>query len=65
MVTVQFPVPEQAPVQPVNRLPAAIQTAMRKTAPGALAEAVPTLAEPHASWVEALESEWLKRYGTR
>ena len=32
---------------------------------GALAEAVPTLPEPHASWVEALESEWLKRYGTR
>ena len=49
----------------VNKLPTAIQTAMRKTAPGALAEAVPTLAEPHASWVEALESEWLKRYGTR
>jgi putative thiamine transport system substrate-binding protein len=49
----------------VNRLPAAVQAAMRKTAPGALAEAVPTLAEPHASWVEALESEWLKRYGSR
>jgi putative thiamine transport system substrate-binding protein len=47
------------------KLPAAMQTTMRKTAPGALAEAVPTLAEPHASWVEALEAEWLKRYGSR
>lgn len=25
---------------------------------------IPTLAEPHASWVEALEKEWLKRYGS-
>ncbi|MGE0099335.1 MAG: ABC transporter substrate-binding protein [Hydrogenophaga sp.] len=49
----------------VNKLPSATQAAMRKTAPGALAEAVPTLAEPHASWVEALETEWLKRYGSR
>lgn len=49
----------------MNKLPAAVQAAMRKTAPGALAEAVPTLAEPHASWVEALEAEWLKRYGSR
>ena len=48
-----------------NRLPAAAQAALRKTAPGALAEAVPVLAEPHASWVEALETEWLKRYGSR
>ena len=47
------------------KLPAALQATMRKTAPGALAEAVPTLAEPHASWVEALEAEWLKRYGAR
>ena len=49
----------------VAKLPAAAQTTMRKTAPGALAEAVPTLPEPHASWVEALEAEWLKRYGAR
>lgn len=49
----------------VNKLPVAAQTQIRKTAPGALAEAVPTLPEPHASWVEALEAEWLKRYGTR
>ena len=49
----------------VAKLPAAAQALMRKTAPGALAEAVPTLPEPHASWVEALEAEWLKRYGAR
>jgi len=49
----------------VSRLPAASQALIRKTAPGALSEAVPTLAEPHASWVEALEAEWLKRYGAR
>ena len=47
------------------KLPEQFRVAMSKTAPGALAEKVPTLAEPHASWVEALESEWLKRYGTR
>lgn len=49
----------------VSKLPAASQALIRKTAPGALSEAVPTLAEPHASWVEALDAEWLKRYGTR
>lgn len=49
----------------VNRLPAPAQATLRKTAPGALAEPVPVLAEPHASWVEALETEWLKRYGSR
>lgn len=49
----------------INKLPAASQALIRKTAPGALNEAVPTLPEPHASWVEALEAEWLKRYGSR
>ena len=49
----------------VAKLPAEVQAVMRKKATGALAEAVPTLPEPHASWVEALESEWLKRYGAR
>ncbi len=49
----------------VAKLPTASQALIRKTAPGALAEAVPTLPEPHASWVEALEAEWLKRYGAR
>ena len=49
----------------IAKLPAAAQATMRKTAPGALAELVPTLPEPHASWVEALEAEWVKRYGAR
>jgi putative thiamine transport system substrate-binding protein len=49
----------------IAKLPTAAQAMIRKTAPGALAEAVPTLPEPHASWVEALEAEWLKRYGAR
>ncbi len=47
------------------KLPETMRVAMQKTASGALAEAVPTLAEPHASWVEAIEAEWLKRYGSR
>ncbi|MEJ7137323.1 ABC transporter substrate-binding protein [Amphibiibacter pelophylacis] len=33
--------------------------------PGLLTETVPVRPEPHASWVSALEREWLKRYGTR
>ena len=49
----------------VSKLPADMQAMMRNKAPGALTESVPTLAEPHASWVEALESEWLKRYGAQ
>jgi len=48
-----------------SKLPADLQAQMRNKAPGALTELVPTLAEPHASWVEALEAEWLKRYGAR
>ena len=24
----------------------------------------PMLGEPHAAWVDALEQEWLRRYGT-
>jgi putative thiamine transport system substrate-binding protein len=47
------------------KIPAALQSSIRAKPPGALTELVPTLAEPHASWVEALEAEWLKRYGTR
>jgi len=49
----------------IHKLPADLQAAMRDKAPGALTESVPTLAEPHASWVEALEAEWLKRYGAQ
>jgi len=49
----------------VAKLPVASQALIRQKSPGALAELVPTLPEPHASWVEALEGEWLKRYGAR
>jgi putative thiamine transport system substrate-binding protein len=31
--------------------------------PGQVARSAPTLPEPHGSWVEPLEREWLKRYG--
>lgn len=49
----------------VGKLPAPLQARMGKSAPGALSERIPTLPEPHASWVEALEAEWQKRYGAR
>ncbi len=48
-----------------NKLPAGMQFRFGAPAPGGLAEQVPVLAEPHASWVDALEAEWLKRYGSR
>ena len=32
-------------------------------APGTVKQAAPVLPEPHASWVDAIEREWLKRYG--
>jgi putative thiamine transport system substrate-binding protein len=32
-------------------------------APGQVAQPAPTWPEPHASWVEPLEREWLRRYG--
>jgi putative thiamine transport system substrate-binding protein len=32
-------------------------------AAGQLAKAMPTLLEPHGSWVDPLEKEWLRRYG--
>jgi putative thiamine transport system substrate-binding protein len=31
--------------------------------PGQVNKPMPTLAEPHGSWVEPLEREWLRRYG--
>lgn len=49
----------------VSKLSTEQQAVMNTKAKGALAENVPTLPEPHASWVEALESEWLKRYGSQ
>ena len=31
--------------------------------PGQLSQTMPTLPEPHGSWVDPLEKEWLRRYG--
>ncbi len=48
----------------VDRLPAAEKALFAQSAaPGSVLQAAPALAEPHASWVEAIEREWLKRYG--
>jgi putative thiamine transport system substrate-binding protein len=47
-----------------KKLPKQAASTASKPAPGALSENVPTRAEPHASWVESLEAEWLRRYGT-
>ena len=34
-----------------------------KSLPGQVQHAAPAIPEPHGSWVEPLEKEWLKRYG--
>ncbi|MGL5334847.1 MAG: ABC transporter substrate-binding protein [Enterovibrio sp.] len=47
----------------LEKLSEPYRRAMTASAPGALTEKVPALAEPHASWVDAIEKEWLKRYG--
>jgi putative thiamine transport system substrate-binding protein len=31
--------------------------------PGQVEQTMPTILEPHGSWVDALEKEWLRRYG--
>ncbi|MEW5561344.1 ABC transporter substrate-binding protein [Enterobacter asburiae] len=41
----------------IQKLPQPWPAAQAETAP-------PVLAEPHAAWVNALEQEWLRRYGT-
>ncbi|MGL5429863.1 MAG: ABC transporter substrate-binding protein [Vibrio sp.] len=38
---------------------------IEQTVPGALTEAVIALDEPHASWVDFIETEWIKRYGAQ
>ena len=48
-----------------SKLTEAQQAIFNKRAPGSLTEVNPTLAEPHATWVGALEAEWLKRYGSQ
>jgi putative thiamine transport system substrate-binding protein len=34
-----------------------------KPLPGQLSQTMPTIPEPHGSWVDPLEKEWIKRYG--
>lgn len=46
----------------VERLPAAERRLFeRKPAPGQVERAAPVLLEPHGSWVDPLEREWLRR----
>ena len=48
----------------VNQLKPAEQTLFgAKSAPGQVHNAAPAIPEPHGSWMEPLEKEWLKRYG--
>jgi putative thiamine transport system substrate-binding protein len=48
----------------VKRLSAPEQSLFTaKSAPGQVHNAAPAMPEPHGSWVEPLEKEWLKRYG--
>ncbi len=46
-----------------THLPEQYKADLDKITPGSLEKRVPTLAEPHSSWVKAIETEWLKRYG--
>ena len=48
----------------VERLPAADKALFAQaSAPGTVTQPAPALPEPHASWVDAIEREWVKRYG--
>jgi putative thiamine transport system substrate-binding protein len=48
----------------VERLPAAQKALFvaQASQPGAVVKPAPVLPEPHASWVDALEREWARRY---
>ncbi|MGG5838943.1 ABC transporter substrate-binding protein, partial [Huaxiibacter chinensis] len=45
-----------------QKLPAPMAATLRQHTPDGLPA---VLAEPHAAWVNVLEQEWLRRYGTR
>jgi len=48
----------------VNRLPPTERARFAaKALPGQVEKVMPTLPEPHGSWVQSLEREWLRRYG--
>lgn len=47
-----------------DKLPAVQRALFAGTVlPGQLVQSAPALPEPHASWVDPLEKEWLRRYG--
>jgi len=49
----------------VDKLPAAERARFAGAAlPGQVEQVMPTIPEPHGSWVDPLEREWLKRYGS-
>ena len=48
----------------VDKLPTAQRAWFQSAAvPGQLRTSAPAIPEPHASWVDALEKEWARRYG--
>ncbi len=48
----------------LDRLPAAERARFSvKPSPGQVERAAPLILEPHGSWVDPLEREWLRRYG--
>lgn len=48
----------------LDKLPAAQRSRFgTKVVPGQVERDMPTLPEPHGSWVDPLEKEWLRRYG--
>lgn len=48
----------------MDKLPAAERARFAaKPLPGQVDQVMPTLPEPHGSWVEPLNKEWLRRYG--
>jgi putative thiamine transport system substrate-binding protein len=47
----------------IDRLPAAERALFTATAaPGQLAKTAPVILEPHGSWVDPIEREWVRRY---
>ena len=48
----------------LDKLPPADRARFAATAlPGQVEQAMPAIPEPHASWVDPLDKEWLRRYG--
>lgn len=53
-----------ATVLAIDKLPAAERARFAaKPLPGQVEQPMPTVPEPHGSWVDPLEREWLRRYG--